>query len=445
MKSLVIVIFWVLLDSVVCFSQQTMELTFTAIDSASYVEFDSIKVMNRTQDCDTVLYWNDTVLLLNVPVGLSELHRRKDGFEMRSFPNPVNDHATIELVLPESGETVLTVTDVLGRVLYILHRDLQTGFHVFEFIPGKDPLYFITVSCNGYRKSIKVVNSSQYKGRQCTISYKGQDDVVAPKKESEALQGFTFELGDTLLYIGYIETLESGQLDVPDTNQIYTFQFAYNIPCPGTPTVTYEGQVYNTVQIFNQCWLKENLNVGTMIPGDSNMEDNGVMEKYCYNNEPDSCNKYGGLYQWEEMMLYDSIPGIQGICPPGWHIPTDDEWKVLEGSVDSQYGIGDTIWDEKYTRGYDAGTNLKATSGWYDNHNGTDLYGFSSLPGGRRWDYGLFADIGYYSGFWTSMEHKEIPTVPFLAWKRNVSSHQSGVVREYILHTHGISVRCAKD
>jgi uncharacterized protein (TIGR02145 family) len=121
----------------------------------------------------------------------------------------------------------------------------------------------------------------------------------------------------------------------------YTFQFATNIPCPGMPTVEYEGQVYNTIQIFSQCWLKENLNVGMMIPEAKDQSNNGIIEKYCYNNEPDSCAKYGGLYRWDEMMQYTTQQGTQGICPPGWHLPTDEEWKVLEGAVDSQYGIGD--------------------------------------------------------------------------------------------------------
>lgn len=443
MRSVVLFLFCLITSIVACFPQQTINLTFTAIDSASYVQLDSIKVLNRTQECDTVLYWNDTVLVMNAPVGLPEINSRRKGFEIRSYPNPVTDHATIELKLPDPGKTTMTVSDLLGRYLYSQERDLQAGSHAFQFLPGMARLYFVTATWNGYQKSIKVVNSSRSIGLQCTISYQGNDDVDAQLKATGSRSGFTFELGDELLYIGYADTLESGILDLTDTSQTYSFQFAYNIPCLGMPTVTYEGKVYNTVQIFNQCWLKENLDVGIMIPGDSNMEDNGVNEKYCYNNEPDSCAKYGGLYQWEEMMLYDSIPGIQGICPPGWHIPTDDEWKVLEGSVDSQYGVGDTIWDEKYMRGYDAGTNLKAASGWYNNHNGTDLYGFSGLPGGRRWWSILFADIGYYIGLWTSSGGRTEP-LPH-AWKRAFYSHQHGVEREDVFHIDGNSVRCVKD
>jgi uncharacterized protein (TIGR02145 family) len=68
---------------------------------------------------------------------------------------------------------------------------------------------------------------------------------------------------------------------------------------------------------------------------------NSIIEKYCYDNNLDSCTKYGGLYQWNEIMQYTTQQGVQGICPTGWHLPTDEEWKVLEGAADSQYGIGD--------------------------------------------------------------------------------------------------------
>jgi uncharacterized protein (TIGR02145 family) len=82
---------------------------------------------------------------------------------------------------------------------------------------------------------------------------------------------------------------------------------------------------------------------------------------------------------------------IQGICPTGWRIPTDFDWKVLEGTVDSQYEIGDPEWNDTWTRGFDVGLNLKSTTGWLINLNGLDLYGFNSLPAGER-DYnnGIF-------------------------------------------------------
>jgi uncharacterized protein (TIGR02145 family) len=422
------------------FTQQTITLTFTAIDSTSYVQLDSIKVMNRTQDCDTVLYWSDTVLALNVPVAVPDIKSRIERLEMQCFPNPVIDESNIELTLPEKGLTYLTVTDVLGKTLYVLERELTAGSHDFMFTPGSSSLYFITVAWNGYHRSIKLVNSTQNKSLQCNISYEGYDAAPAAEKASEALQGFTFELGDELLYVGYVNELESGLLNIPDTSQLYTFQFAYDIPCIGTPTVNYEGQIYNTVQVFSQCWLKENLNVGTMILGDSNMIDNGIVEKYCYDNQLDSCVKNGGLYQWNEMMQYTTQQGTQGICPPGWHLPTDEEWKVLEGSVDSQYGIGNNTWDDGGYRGYDAGTNLKTTSGWHGNGNGTDLFGFSGLPCGRRDFNGPFYNIGSFSNWWSSSEN-----ISSHAWIRNLSCNLLKVRRDVMNKKNGYSVRCIRD
>jgi hypothetical protein len=69
---------------------------------------------------------------------------------------------------------------------------------------------------------------------------------------------------------------------------------------PGTPTVTYAGKTYNTVQIGNQCWLKENLDAGIMIQVNQEQTNNGTIEKYCYDNNPNNCAAYGGLYQWAE-------------------------------------------------------------------------------------------------------------------------------------------------
>ena len=147
--------------------------------------------------------------------------------------------------------------------------------------------------------------------------------------------------------------------------------------------------------------MKENLNVGTRINGTEDMTDNGVIEKYCYYNDPTNCEKYGGLYQWSEMMGYVNIPGAKGICPDGWHIPSDEEWKILEGNVDSQYGLGNADWDKIGKRGFDVGIKLKNESGWSGSGNGTDEPGFSAMPGGNSNSEGNFYTGGVYSNFWS--------------------------------------------
>ncbi len=214
---------------------------------------------------------------------------------------------------------------------------------------------------------------------------------------------------------------------------------ASGIPCPGYETVEYGGQVYNTVLIGGYCWFKENLNIGSMlIHGEEEQADNGIIEKYCYDNDESNCELYGGLYLWDELMQYINTEAAQGICPPGWHIPTDNEWKILSGMVDSQYGIGDPEWDGLGGTGYDAGKKLKTTTGW-DYNTGTDDFGFSALPGGYSKSAG-FTSRGTHGKWYTSSEKdSEITYQRYLYYMGdNIGRNTSG-------KHYGYSVRCLKD
>ncbi|MFO7613283.1 MAG: FISUMP domain-containing protein [Bacteroidales bacterium] len=425
------------------FSQRpTLELTFTAENNGVYVQLDSIKVMNRTQGGETIIYWPDTTLSLEISpgdlllyvgyatlstVGIPEVSDDLSSFTVyQNFPNPMADRSEISMYIPHSGKVHVMITDLQGRVVLRNDRQLDGGYHSFRFHPGDSKLYFLTAYWNGMSRSIQMISTGQQYGKSCRLDYTGSQSGEAVLKNSLQVNDFIVR--------------QSGMLDSPEENTTYTFQFATNIPCPGTPTVEYEGQVYNTIQIFSQCWLKENLNVGVMIPGTMEQSNNGTMEKYCYYNQPDSCTKYGGLYQWWEIMQYTTQQGARGICPPDWHLPTDEEWKVLEGAVDSQYGIGDDAWYDDWYRGYDAGTNLKTTSGWYGNGNGTDLFGFSGLPGGGRYYDGHFFNVGVYGFWWTSTELNFDS-----AWHRRLTYDTPEVYRYYSGKHRGFSARCLRD
>lgn len=420
----------------------SIDLTFTAIKNGVYVQLDSIKVMNRTQGGETVIHWPDTTLTLDItpgdlllyigystgyPIGVREIIQENKQFHLfQNYPNPIKGQSEISMYIPEKGTVNIIVTDIQGRLLNTVNKQLDKGDHLFRFIPGNGNLFFLTARWNSITQSIKILVAEPNTGMRCMLDYIGSGNN-------------DYSLKTSLLKNDLIMQ-ESGILDAPAANENYTFQFATNIPCPGTPTVTYEGQIYNTIQIFSQCWLKENLKVGTMIPGSQNQSNNSIIEKYCYNNEPDSCTKYGGLYQWNEMMQYTTQQGSQGICPPGWHLPTDEEWKVLEGAVDSQYGIGDSTWDYLGYRGFDAGTNLKTTSGWCGSSNGTDLFGFSGLPGGYRTVDGGFNNVDVIGHWWTSTEGS------YGAWARYLYCFDPGVyLGHYLAKEFGFSVHCLRD
>jgi len=435
-----------LLISLSVFCQKTsIDLTFKAIHNAAYVRLDSVKVMNRTQGGDTVIHYPDTTLTIQItpgdtmlyagyspdyPVGVQESANQKSQFQLFPvYPNPVKYQGIVSMCLPEKGSVQVMVTDISGRVMINSGRDLEKGEHTFRFTPGDGHLYFLTARWNGTGQSIKILTAEPGDGRKCALEYTGSCNWNAGWKKSSPADG---------------SSRESGIIDTPEADTFYTFQFASNIPCPGTPTVTYQGQVYHTVQILSQCWMKENLNVGTMINSSQDQADNDTIEKYCYSNNPDSCTKYGGLYLWDEVMQYTTEQGAQGICPPGWHIPADEEWKVLEGVADSHFAIGDPVWEyfsHYWGRGYDAGTNLITASGWKVIGGGTDLYGFSGLPSGGTEINGAFAQIMEVGYWWSS---SVISTVE--SWSRAVANWQSGkVFHIHDIRQNGLPVRCIKD
>lgn len=420
-------------------TQQSISLTFTGIDNMSYAQPDSIKVANRTQACDTTLYWPDTVLSM-LYVNIPERINSSGTLEVfQNYPNPAKGQTTVSVFAPENENYNVLITDQMGRNTITETFELKKGINNFIFKPGSSPLYFFTVMNRLSQSSIKIIITPS-ENHFPELSYTGLTNTIHNLKAQHSSQEFIFTPGDELLITAYLDNLESGLLDTPFSDEDYVLQFAYNIPCPGTPTVTYGGVVYNTVQIFSQCWLKENLNVGTLIPGGDNMEDDGEIEKYCYDNDEANCDQYGGLYQWDEMMQYANQLGSQGICPEFFHIPSDEEWKILEGAADSLYGIGDTIWNEIYYRGYNAGLNLKSTSGWNNNINGLDLFGFQAFPGGLRMTDGSFNGL-LFRGYWaTSNESPDSETWRhYLAFNFDTAGHST------FSKNAGQAVRCLKD
>ena len=195
-------------------------------------------------------------------------------------------------------------------------------------------------------------------------------------------------------------------------------------------------KTYKTVVIGTQIWMAENLNYSDTInyPG-------MIGQNWCSNNDLDSCAKYGRLYTWVAAMdsagtfsangkdcgryrtCSPTYP-VRGICPEGWHLPDTTEWKTLFGAVGGQI---------------DAGKVLKSQSGWYSNGNGTDAYGFSALPAGRRFSNGHFDKAGYGAGFWSATEYGS-----YEAYRMGLDCYDDAGLYGYDRYD-GFSVRCLKD
>ena len=159
--------------------------------------------------------------------------------------------------------------------------------------------------------------------------------------------------------------------------------------------------------IRQQTWMAENLNY------------NSEGSK-CYGNLNSNCENYGRLYNWQT---------AKTACPSGWHLPTIDEWKTM---IENTVGGGINFED----------TKLKAKSGWYDNGNGTDDYGFSALPGGYGHPNGGFDDVGNAGYWWSASETSSGAYQLYLYYDRNVSSFPS---KEQNYKPFLLSVRCVQD
>jgi len=212
----------------------------------------------------------------------------------------------------------------------------------------------------------------------------------------------------------------------------------------GNPLIdTRNSTSYATVLISTQCWMAEDMNVGDRIDGNNNQLDNAILEKYCYNDMESNCDIYGGLYQWDEMMQYTTQQGTRGICPLGWHVPTDAEWTTLTDYVST---IPDFWCSSNST--YIA-KSLAATTNWFTTTNtcaiGNNLAAnnataFTALPTGGRSNIGTFSGLDFNVSWWSSTVFSSSN-----AWRRTVSFSGAIVSRYQSDKANGYSLRCVKD
>ena len=230
--------------------------------------------------------------------------------------------------------------------------------------------------------------------------------------------------------------------------------------CPGTPIlVDFDNNGYSTVQIGNQCWMRNNLRTthfadGTSIPFSSGMSV-AVPYYYDYNdiNYPEfTLAERGLLYNWSAAMhSTSSVPsnsvGVQGACPTGWHIPSDGEWAQLINYVNSQ--------EQNRCGGIDGqiAKTLASTTGWYGGYSGYECLvgnyqntnnttGFSIVPAGSLTRAGNYDGQRYNALFWTSTEKEEDASQ---AYRWSIGNNSLGMSSGADYKDCGLSVRCLRN
>ena len=178
--------------------------------------------------------------------------------------------------------------------------------------------------------------------------------------------------------------------------------------CEGVTTVNYGGQIYNTVEIGNQCWFKENLNYETS-------------NSWWYDNSSANGDVYGRLYTWNDALT---------ACPSGWHLPSYDEWIILSDYLGGIFVAGGKMKET-------------GTEHWNSPNTGaTNSSGFTGLPGGYRYPIGYFDDLGFSGMSWSATEVEVGSTE---ARYRNLGYSHEALGHGNYYKEGGLSVRCLKD
>jgi uncharacterized protein (TIGR02145 family) len=428
-------LFMMLLSSMFL-SGQTYKMTFTASGASGKV--DSVKATNLRTNQHVTLPGDDT-LCLAVSAGIGQLSGQAGRGVV--FPNPCPGTTMLVANVQSAQRVSLVMYTLAGQMAARTEAFVQPGSHAFALSISRTGIYMVSLSTEQGTTGIKVI-CTETAGGSNRIRYAGitRGDQL-PSLKSATIYSLGYSTGDVVLYRcrGGIHTTII--TDEPAASKKYTVNF---VPCTDPA-----GKSYAIVKIGDQTWMAENLAWLPAVSPSSKGSDS-LSYYYVYNYEDTlvsaarntlNYQMYGVLYNWAAAMNATGpespLSGFtRAVCPTGWHLPDDGEWKILEKSLGMIQTDADTLY---WRNSGEIGKKLKSSVGWFNGGNGTNASGFTALPGGYRNIHGGFWEESRYALFWTSS------IIDSTSWYRSLSSIDSGIYRISTYRSHGISVRCIKD
>ena len=461
----------VVLISITAFAQ-SVTLTFTAKDAANqHVQLNRVSITNLTKGWQETIYWPDTTLTMQNGTGISDIVGANDYSPLwlsQNNPNPFTGTTEVNLMVATEGTVALDIADINGRIVVANDYTLQPGSHQFRITLATAGTYVMTARQNGQTFSIKMVCNGGTDANM--IEYVGSvamQDFASPQSpKSQNAPKYTtnnpFTFGDQMEYVGYAtingsEAESQRIMQAQGASQTFTLQFAETQSldvqaCPEAATVTdVDNNTYNTVKIGNQCWMKENLRTTRYANGTSIALGSSASTTTAYRYYPDNnssnVSTYGYLYNWPAVMGNSSSSnanpsGVQGICPTGWHVPSDAEWTQLIDYVGSQTEYQCNSSSSKIAKA------LASTTGWNsstftcavgNNPSANNATGFSALPA-SLYGNGYYNHFGNNALFWSA----SVSSV-YNAYCRNLNYNDASVLRHNYYSYYGFSVRCLRD
>jgi uncharacterized protein (TIGR02145 family) len=418
---------------------QNYLISFSGTGASNTVS--TVKVDNIAKGTTLTITGSD-VLYLTTVTGVNSV-RENQSPELKIYPNPMSDYSTLEIFPPVEGDAVITILDITGKPVVQTQSFLENFRQDFRLTGIKSGFYLINVKGNGYRLSGKLLSSWKSGG---TISIEKVNNSIQPvdekteKKDSKGIQR-TFEMdyttGERLMFTGSSGNYSTVLTDIPSSDKTITFNF---IACTDGDNTNYP-----VVAIGSQVWMAENLKTTRYNNGDSIGTTYPARKFIVYEVTPKYQWAYGGveanvatkgrLYTWYAVM------DNRAVCPAGWHIPGDIEWKTLEMYL----GMTQLQADSSGLRGTDQGTRLKGIWSKLPGcpncyGSGTNTFGFTALSCGHRVDSGSF-ESGFGEVFWWSSTADSLTG----AWRRTLKAESAKVERGTKISADGLSVRCLKD
>ncbi len=422
---------------------QEIQLTFDAENIEDKI--DSIIVLNHRTGQVLKLLGNEILVLNNISTNTGFTNGVIDeGF---IYPNPTDGFSYLNYISSEQGDVELRVYNSSGHLLGNHSNLLPPGNHQFKVTFPMNGFYVVSLMKNQDVKNFKAINLGKNQ-QDFQIHYMGingngnENDMV--EKSVSVNKSMNYREGDILHFTLYSANMIAIMTETPTISK--------NLKVNFHKCIDPDNRNYKTVKIGDQIWMAENL---AYLPSVSPSSQGSASAPHYYVNgyqgidvaaakQHANYKTYGVLYNWPAAMAGAASSSanpskVQGVCPAGWHLPSDAEWKQLEMAL----GMTRSQADASGLRGNNQGTQLKTTSGWASNGNGTNTSGFSALPGGCRFDgIGTFHSVGNNGYWWSSTELGSSH-----AWFRGLDKRTDYVYVERVgsSKAYGISVRCVRD
>lgn len=398
---------------------QNFQLNFTGSGASEVV--DSVFVDNLTQETSVVLRGNDLLHLMNLVTGLDQPNQAYAG-EVAIYPNPSGEFARLEFESSMPGNTDIRILDISGRVMAGIQTFLPAGRHTFEVVGLPNGVYPVSIVTSTNSFSSRLV-SSNHQQEATSLKYINSSDATSVVRSSvkKAVSDviMQYNAGDLLKFTCISGKFSTVIMDVPAENKTIESVF---VECTDG-----DNNNYPVVHIGDQTWMAKNLRtmhyangVDIIEAGDSLAWAGSNKGAYSfYNDSSEYMEDFGALYNGK------AINDSNGLCPAGWHFPTDAEWTTLQDILGGRR---------------EAGEKLKETGieFWNDgNSNSDNESGFSGRPAGYRNNLGSFSGMGDETGWWSSVAGNGDSS-----WIFSVNSNSTRLSRSMVHELSGYSVRC---